>query len=242
MDWIKIKSEHISPLYSNTQIGALIRFQLFVAKYGRMPVDKEITKLINSNCLVSLKQVMSTLGVSLEYIASKVIEDREHVNSKNEAAKLRKRKQRDLEKVSHVTSNDSHKTDKIREEDIIVHKTKENENINKDSKEYIISEYLYQKILTINPNHKKPNFQSWSKDVDKMIRIDNRTEEQIKYIIDWLYSGTSQANFWRKNILSISKLRQKFDQLIAVIKTDKENKSQGVMQNGLRELAKEWGL
>jgi hypothetical protein len=43
-----------------------------------------------------------------------------------------------------------------------------------------------------------------------MLRLDQRTEEQIEILIDW-----SQADpFWRGNILSMSKLREQFDALV----------------------------
>lgn len=77
---------------------------------------------------------------------------------------------------------------------------------------------LYQEILKNNPNHKKPNLQNWSNDVRLMMERDKRTEEQITYLIDWC-----QANdFWHKNILSISKLREKFDQLIIQVKDNRK--------------------
>lgn len=76
---------------------------------------------------------------------------------------------------------------------------------------------FYQNILLNNPDHKKPNLQKWSDDVRKMMELDNRTEEQIAYLIDWCQKDT----FWKTNILSPSKLREKFDQLIIVVKEQK---------------------
>jgi len=116
----------------------------------------------------------------------------------------------------------------------------ENEDVNEidnvvETKEYIIAEYLYNKILSINSNHKKPNLMSWAKDIDLMIRIDKRTEEQIKYIIDWLYTGSKDALFWQKNILSTKKLREKFDALILKIKGEKQN---DIVEGTKSELAK----
>ena len=108
MDWIKIKAEHISPIYNNAQVGALVRFQLLVATLGRIPKREEITKLINSNCLVSLESKMSLLGVDLKYIASKVLEDRESIDSKRKNDRDRKRKYRENKELSHGTVTDSH--------------------------------------------------------------------------------------------------------------------------------------
>lgn len=43
-----------------------------------------------------------------------------------------------------------------------------------------------------------------------MIRIDGRTPDEIRAVIEW----TQQDTFWMNNILSTGKLREKFDQLM----------------------------
>ncbi len=77
---------------------------------------------------------------------------------------------------------------------------------------------LYERILENNPNHKKPNLQKWANDVRLMIERDKRTEKQITYLIDWCQND----NFWKANILSTGKLREKFDQLIMQVKSKAE--------------------
>ncbi|TET74375.1 MAG: hypothetical protein E3J43_09940 [Candidatus Heimdallarchaeota archaeon] len=72
-----------------------------------------------------------------------------------------------------------------------------------------VSEYLLSKILVNKPNFRKPNLQTWAKDIDLAIRIDKRTEQQLKGCIDWIYSDG--GSFWIPNILSAKKLREKFD-------------------------------
>jgi len=74
---------------------------------------------------------------------------------------------------------------------------------------YILANRLYQKILTNNPEHKEPSLQKWADDVRLMMEKDNRNQAQVEYLIDWAQSNS----FWKSNILSISKLREKFDQL-----------------------------
>jgi hypothetical protein len=49
----------------------------------------------------------------------------------------------------------------------------------------------------------------WKQAADRLIRIDGYTEDQIRQVIDW----SQQDEFWQGNILSMSKLREKFDQL-----------------------------
>lgn len=82
-----------------------------------------------------------------------------------------------------------------------------NTDINKDS--YIISKYLFDKIRERNPEHKEPNFNEWSKEADRMLRIDKRDKREVVEIIKWC----QQDSFWQNNILSISKLRKQYDAL-----------------------------
>lgn len=80
-----------------------------------------------------------------------------------------------------------------------------------DSIEIRLSEFLLEKILFRNPNFKKPNLQTWAKDIDLMIHIDNRDKSEIRQVIEWC----QQDQFWQSNILSTGKLRKQFDQLKA---------------------------
>ncbi len=75
--------------------------------------------------------------------------------------------------------------------------------------EVILSKELFSKIKERNPNHKEPNFQTWAKQIDLMIRVDKRAIMDIKNVIDWCQADS----FWQNNILSTAKLRDKFDQL-----------------------------
>ena len=86
-----------------------------------------------------------------------------------------------------------------------------------------LANQLFQRILENNPNHKKPNLQKWADDMRLMMERDKRTEEQIKYLIDWC----QQDNFWKSNILSASKLREKFDQLTIQVKSRKGGEQTG---------------
>jgi biotin operon repressor len=86
---------------------------------------------------------------------------------------------------------------------------KEHKTFLLDSTEYQLSELLFTEILKRNPDHKKPNLQTWAKDIDKLIRIDGKYRNQIHDVIKWC----QQDSFWQNNILSTKKLREKFDQL-----------------------------
>jgi len=93
-----------------------------------------------------------------------------------------------------------------------------------------IAEYLLNNILKLNTSFKRPNLNTWAKDIDKAIRIDNRTEEQLKYCIDWIYSH--EGSFWQKNILSGKKLREKFDTInMQMITKDNSQTSGNIICN-----------
>lgn len=71
-----------------------------------------------------------------------------------------------------------------------------------------VADYLAQRILIKSPDAKiKPD--SWLKDIDLAIRLDNRTANDLIAIIDWIYSPAGA--FWIPNIMSGQKLRQKYD-------------------------------
>jgi hypothetical protein len=83
---------------------------------------------------------------------------------------------------------------------------------------YQLALRLFNKIRENNPSFKEPDLQKWADDVRLMIERDNRTEQQVAYLIDWC----QQDSFWRANILSPAKLRKQFDRLVMQIKSEKE--------------------
>lgn len=87
-----------------------------------------------------------------------------------------------------------------------------------------LATYLFNHILKINHNHKKPNLNVWAKDIDLAIRIDGRTVQQLKECIDWIYSP--DGSFWQKNILSGKKLREQFDKMNMQVISKKPTKQE----------------
>lgn len=66
-------------------------------------------------------------------------------------------------------------------------------------------------ILQNNPGAKTPtDLTKWQSDFDKMKRLDNRTDEQIYAVMEF----SQKDSFWKSNILSAGKLREKFDTLL----------------------------
>jgi len=116
-------------------------------------------------------------------------------------------------------------------------KTKESDkNIySEQSSEIILSKLLYKLMLKNNPNAKQPNFQVWAKNIDKMIKLDNRTVEQIEGSIRW----SQQDSFWSANILSTDKLRKQYDKLFLAAKRSKDNgrPKQSITESELRDFS-----
>jgi hypothetical protein len=104
-----------------------------------------------------------------------------------------------------------------------------------DSDEIRLSEHLFNHILKNNPKAKAPNIQSWAQSIDKMIRTDNRSVQDIKAVIEWC----QQDSFWKCNILSTKKLRDKFDQLAVTMRNTK-TKSGNYLQDANLQACKEF--
>ncbi len=81
-----------------------------------------------------------------------------------------------------------------------------------DSVEMHLAKHLRQRILENLPTAKVPvdnQIQSWCRQFDLMLRVDNRDPPEVEAVIDWCQGDP----FWRSNILSPKKLREKYDQL-----------------------------
>lgn len=78
-----------------------------------------------------------------------------------------------------------------------------------------LAELLYGLIKEENPAwYVKPNWDVWAEDIRKIQQIDGRTHKQVEFMIRW----SQNDKFWRKNILSPAKLREKFNQLVVEVK------------------------
>lgn len=78
-----------------------------------------------------------------------------------------------------------------------------------------LASLLKEKILEIYPNNvgakKTDCVNRWAKDIDKMIRIDNRNISDIEKAILWAMNDS----FWQRNIWSGANLRKYYDRLEA---------------------------
>ncbi len=81
-----------------------------------------------------------------------------------------------------------------------------------------LAEFLKEQILRNYPNRKidKNYKQNWATDIDRAIRLDNRTPEQLKNAIIF----SSNDTFWKQQILSGANLRKHYDRLEARAQAD----------------------
>lgn len=103
----------------------------------------------------------------------------------------------------------------------------------KDSRPYEIANYFLTKRCEVFPNIPKPSLQTWVQDIDYMLRLDRRKPDEVKALIDWIYTGDDRnAQFWRKNILSPGALRKKkdgvqtFDRLVIQMSESRPSKKE----------------
>ena len=80
-----------------------------------------------------------------------------------------------------------------------------------DSDPYLLAKFMEKCITENNPKfpQNESQRQRWAKDFDLMIRRDKIDADDIAEIIDWCQNDS----FWRSNILSGKKLREKYQQL-----------------------------
>lgn len=85
------------------------------------------------------------------------------------------------------------------------------------------AQWIFQLIARISPSAKAPNWSGWANDVRLMREQDNRTHSDICQ----MFKFANQDSFWKSNILSPAKLREKWTQLEAKRNTQGQGKPSG---------------
>lgn len=85
------------------------------------------------------------------------------------------------------------------------------------------AQWIFQLITRISPSAKTPNWSGWANDVRLMREQDNRTHADICQ----MFKFANQDSFWKSNILSPAKLREKWTQLEAKRNTQGQGKPSG---------------
>jgi hypothetical protein len=86
----------------------------------------------------------------------------------------------------------------------------------KTTEQYKLALFMRDCVLANLPKAKVPEptpegLRRWAYDIDLMVRIDHRSPDEIRQLIDWAHRDP----FWKANILSPGKLREKWDTLVA---------------------------
>ncbi|RZN55161.1 helix-turn-helix domain-containing protein [Avibacterium paragallinarum] len=71
------------------------------------------------------------------------------------------------------------------------------------------AQWIFGLVQKLNPDVKPPSFDSWANEIRLMRERDGRTHREICELFQW----ANQDSFWKANILSPAKLREKWDQL-----------------------------
>ena len=90
----------------------------------------------------------------------------------------------------------------------------------KDSESYKLAVLMRDTLKANVPTLKEPNLEKWTQSFAVALRNDERMKEPpfVAEVIKWACSDS----FWRANIQSPDKLRQKFDQLTAKMESEAE--------------------
>lgn len=89
---------------------------------------------------------------------------------------------------------------------------------------YKMAVYFHEKVSVVASDAgishliKKSNMQTWADDMRKLIEIDQVDKHLAKQVMDWV----TQDSFWRTNVLSAKKLRDKFMELAIKMNAEKK--------------------
>lgn len=108
---------------------------------------------------------------------------------------------------------------------------KENQEIKKNEKAEELTTYLLNECKKDNPNFKrtKKELNKWSDAFEKLNRIDGYDYLDIKQVLVWAKTDS----FWRQNILSGVRFREKFEQLYIKYKNKNTNSKNSNVYNAL---------
>jgi hypothetical protein len=102
-----------------------------------------------------------------------------------------------------------------------------------DKADMLTAQWMFSLIQDLEPGSKKPNYQNWANTIRLLRERDNRTDASIREVFAW----ANRDSFWQANILSPSKLREKFSQLLLRMKEPAHGKSNSKPGPGQRHAA-----
>jgi hypothetical protein len=106
-----------------------------------------------------------------------------------------------------VVANRNHEQDLIEQDPI--NKTFSCRTLRFDEEDMAIARWMHDLNAELQPGRKPPKYETWANHIRLMRERDGRTRQEIRDLYVWCH----QDEFWQANILSPSKLREKWDDL-----------------------------
>ncbi|HEX2960888.1 MAG TPA: replication protein [Ignavibacteriales bacterium] len=101
---------------------------------------------------------------------------------------------------------------------------KEKKKYSMNSVEFRLSFLLFNLLKERRENLSQPNMQQWCKHIDRLIRIDRQSPEEVERVIQW----SQKHMFWQSKTISAEKLRKHYLSLAMQMGSEAEkNKSAG---------------
>lgn len=178
-----------------------------------------------SNSEVTMKYALSTVGVKIPNIlkfrdeySRKSGQYPDKLRSKNTDTETEIRKREDV--PSSRRRNEKTKTSPEQAKP----KAKE-KAFAEDSTAYRLAQFMRDTLVANVPTLKEPDLQKWAADFDVSLRNDERMQDArfTAQVIKWACSDP----FWKSNIQSPKKLREKFDQLTARMESIRASPANG---------------
>ena len=107
----------------------------------------------------------------------------------------------------------------------LIYKDKKDNKDSRSSAELRLAELLFSLILLRDPNFTKPDFGKWSIHIGRLMRVNNRTPEDIEKVVRY----SQESEHWQQYILSTSGLRRNFQSLWAKANAS-EKKKEGLKE------------
>jgi len=188
-------------------------------------------------CYATDKQLAQMHGVNIAQIErwNKHLKDKKfiHTESKNityrsNDGKLLWKKQRkiyvgnafsnkDYDTRKNEGTNDTRKNEGLLNKESSNSKKEINKEKNASSDAEFISKYLFEDLKRKNPKQRTPNLNQWALDIDKIMRVDKRSKDDLIDVIDW--ASNNPNSYWSALFQGPKTLRNGFDKAYLLMNT-----------------------
>ncbi len=206
--------------------GQLITGRKAIAKHFNLTESKveRILKRLKNEQLIEQRANTSGRLITIRnwevYQNENEQQNEQRVNNERTTSEQRANTNKNIRIKEHKNNNDINNT--------------RSHKFGEGSVEFEVAKKMINILLSIKPDAREPNAYTWANDIDKLIRLDKRTPEQIVWLFNW-----AQTNeFWTAYVRSPRKLREKWDtlQLQATRKIKKKTSDDDWRQKTLEAL------